>query len=187
MPARAVWAVAAGSAALGAVAGLPLGEAQEIAASAVLAGAMGALAFEDMRSMRLPDAWTLAAAVAGLAAVAEAGSAGAPLAPALGWAILSAILCGGALFLLREAFFRLRGFEGLGFGDVKLAAAGGVWLGWELFPVAVLLAAIAAILWVAAVAAIERNWSGQRKIPFGAFLAPAIWVAWIGARLAAAV
>jgi prepilin signal peptidase PulO-like enzyme (type II secretory pathway) len=183
MASLAPWGAAAASAVLGAVAGLSLFGPGEILISAFLAGTMGALAFEDMRSMRIPDPWNLAAALGGLVAIAVERASGMDLLVALGHSVLAGVLCGGALFLLREAFFRLRGTDGLGFGDVKLAATGGIWLGWELFPFAVLVAAFGAILWVLAVMAVERQWPRQRKVPFGAFLAPAIWVCWLGARL----
>ncbi len=155
----------------------------EILAAGFLAGTMGAIAVEDLRRMRVPDAWNLPAAIGGFAAVAwEARAMGvAPLA-ALGHAALSLIVCGGVFYLLREIFFRWRGAEGLGLGDVKLAATGGVWLGWENFPAVVTLAALSAIAWVAAISLAHKGWPRERKIPFGAFLAPAIWVCWIYAR-----
>lgn len=183
---RALSGIAAGAALLGATAALPLAASHQIAASAFLAGTMAALACEDLRSLRLPDRWTLAAAIGGLTATAvEAKLTGrAPLA-AIGWALLAALVCGGVLLLLREAFFRLRKSDGLGLGDVKLAAAGGLWLGWDLFPIAVLVAALGAILWISILAGAQRGWDRQRKIPFGAFLAPAIWICWLGGRLAA--
>ena len=108
---------------------------------------MGAMAFEDVRSMRVPNVWNALAAIGGFVAVTiEAWRLGFDLLERarMGSAV-SPIICGGVFFLLRELFFRLRGVEGLGFGDVKLAATGGVWLGWEIFPVAVSVAALGAI------------------------------------------
>ena len=82
----------------------------------------------------------LLAGAAGLAfAFAEAVAADENPLWATARALLSGLLCGGALYLLREGFFRLRGVDGLGLGDVKLGAAGGLWLGWEFFAVAVLI------------------------------------------------
>jgi leader peptidase (prepilin peptidase)/N-methyltransferase len=156
----------------------------QIVLSAVLAGSMGAIAVEDVRSLRVPDAWNLPAALAGFAAVAwEAWAVGLSPLAALAHAALSGIICGGVFYLLREFFFRVRGSEGLGFGDVKLAASGGIWLGWEVFPAVVTLAAMAAILWIIGVALIERGWSREGKIPFATFLAPAIWICWLYARI----
>jgi leader peptidase (prepilin peptidase)/N-methyltransferase len=176
-------AAAAVAALIGAAAGATLADRYQIIASAFLACTMGAMAFEDVRSMRVPNVWNALAAIGGFgSALVEAWRLGSDLLMALGWAALSALVCGGVFFLLRELFFRLRGMEGLGFGDVKLAATGGVWLGWELFPFAVSVAAIGAIAWIAAAAAISRSWPRQRKIPFAAFLAPAIWICWLYSR-----
>lgn len=162
----------------------PAAEPYQIAASAFLACTMGAMAFEDVQRLRVPNAWNALAALGGfVVALVDAWWVGSELLSALGWAALSGIVCGGVFFLLREIFFRLRGVEGLGFGDVKLAATGGVWLGWELFPVAVSVAALGAILWIAVTAAISRSWPRERKIPFAAFLAPAIWIAWVYSRI----
>jgi leader peptidase (prepilin peptidase)/N-methyltransferase len=157
-----------------------------IAASAFLAATMGAIAAEDMRRMRVPDAWNLPAALGGFLVVAlQARAFGSAPSIAIGYVAVSLVCCGGAFYLLREIYFRWRGVEGLGFGDVKLAATGGIWLGWEVFPAAVTLAAIGAILWVAGAAILKRGWSKDRRIPFGAFLAPAIWICWLFVRTAA--
>ncbi|HEX9906118.1 MAG TPA: prepilin peptidase [Propylenella sp.] len=178
-----LWAAAA---LFGAIAGASLAEPHRIAASAVLAAAMAAIAFEDLRRLRVPDFWNALAAIAGLgAAWFGAASVGAGPVAAVGAALISMLICAGAFLLLREAFFRLRGVEGLGLGDVKLAATGGIWLGWETFAVAVALAAAGALIWVAVQSA-SGAWTADRKIPFGAFLAPAIWACWYASELAAA-
>ena len=157
-----------------------LGDAHRIAASALLAGTMGAITIEDMRSMRVPNAWILPAAIGGFVAVAvEAGATDFSPLIAVGHSVVSLILCGGVFYVLREAYFRWRGVEGLGLGDVKLAATGGIWLGWEIFPAVVTLSAVGAILWIAAVVTLRRSWPRDRRIPFAAFLAPAIWICWI--------
>ena len=93
------------------------------------------------------------------------------------------MLCGGAFLLLRETYFRLRNVEGLGLGDVKLAAAAGIWLGWQLFAVAVMLAAFAALVWVAGRSLAGGGWQRQQKIPLGVFLAPMVFVCWYGGGL----
>lgn len=190
MASRAGWfwtvAAAALAALLGAAAGTWLFEPYQITASAFLAGMMGAIALVDLRELRVPDVMNLMAGAGGLVVtILDARWLGQGLVPALAAALLSMLICGGVFFLLREAFFRLRGFEGLGLGDVKLAATGGIWIGWRDFPLAVLVAAIVAILLIAAAALLSRGaWSRERKIPFATFLAPAIWLCWIYLRLA---
>jgi leader peptidase (prepilin peptidase)/N-methyltransferase len=95
------------------------------------------------------------------------------------------VLGGAAFWLVRAAYGTLRGREGLGLGDVKLAAAAGAWTGWQDLPNVVLLAAVAA-LGLALVRAAHRRkgLAGTERIAFGAFLAPAIWVVWVLRQLA---
>jgi leader peptidase (prepilin peptidase)/N-methyltransferase len=171
--------LAAGAALLGAVAAAGFGQLLHIAASAALAGAMAAIAIEDFRRFRVPDPWNLFAALAGFLTIALAArSAGSDPLGALASAALGGVLCGGALFMVREAFLRLRGVDGLGLGDVKLAATGGIWLGWQAFPYAVMLAALSALVYVALSRRRNGAWPRQRKIPFALHLAPAIWACW---------
>ena len=89
------------------------------------------------------------------------------------------------LWLVREAYARLRRREGLGLGDVKLAAAAGAWTGWQGLTDVVLLAALAALAFVLARAAMRRKAvAGTDRIAFGAFLAPALWIVWVAHQLA---
>ena len=85
------------------------------------------------------------------------------------------------LFLaLRELYWRLRGRDGLGLGDVKFAAAAGVWLDWPAMPVAIEIAALAALaLYVLGHVLGRRRIQATTRLPFGLFLAPAIWLAWL--------
>jgi leader peptidase (prepilin peptidase) / N-methyltransferase len=87
----------------------------------------------------------------------------------------------GLLFLsLRELYFRWRGREGLGLGDVKLAAAAGVWLDWPAMPIAIEIAALGALgLYVLGHALGRRRIHAATRLPFGLFLAPAVWIAWM--------
>ena len=75
-------------------------------------------------------------------------------------------------------------FSGVNPGDVKKRedafGVGGAWLGWTMIPVAVELAALAAI----ASYLVTSLLSGHRlrataRLPFGLFLAPAIWFCWM--------
>ena len=75
---------------------------------------------------------------------------------------------------------RLRGREGLGLGDVKLAGAAGVWLDWWAMPIAIEIGALAALaLYVAGHILGRRRIRATTRLPFGLFLAPAIWIAWL--------
>ncbi|MBO0765086.1 MAG: prepilin peptidase [Hyphomicrobiaceae bacterium] len=147
-------------------------------ASCLLGWAMQAVAAIDARRFIIPDAVCLPAIPLGLVA------SGALLDPLQDRIIsldhlIGAGLGGAGFWLLREAYWRLRHREGLGMGDVKLAAAAGAWIGWEHLPDAVLLAGAAALSVAVALALLtRRSLSGRERIPFGAFLAPAIWGVW---------
>jgi leader peptidase (prepilin peptidase)/N-methyltransferase len=131
----------------------------------------------DRRAFIIPDPLNLAAFLIGFTA-AVLSAPGEPEA-AIGSALLRAAVMFLAFFVFRVGYRRLRGVQGLGMGDVKLAAVAGVWLDWVDLPVAVDVAAVAALG-----AALLRRWRGedlnmQAKLPFGAFLAPAIWLCWL--------
>jgi leader peptidase (prepilin peptidase)/N-methyltransferase len=99
-------------------------------------------------------------------------------------ALMRAVLAGGLLLLVRFCFARLAGREGLGLGDVKLIAAGAPFLAWATLPYALVLAAAAAILVIGLRSIRQGQWLDRgTEIPFGAFLAPAIWVAFLLERL----
>jgi leader peptidase (prepilin peptidase)/N-methyltransferase len=95
-------------------------------------------------------------------------------------ALMRAIAAGGLLFVVRFAFQRFAGKQGLGLGDVKLMAAGAIILTWGSLPYALVLAAVGAILVVVLRGIRQGAWlDRETEIPFGAFLAPAIWAAFL--------
>jgi leader peptidase (prepilin peptidase)/N-methyltransferase len=151
-------------------------------AGAGLACLMIGIAAVDARRFIIPDEFSAAAFVLGLVDAALEF----PDAPgtAVATAALRGIVTAFALFALWAAYRRLRGREGIGLGDVKLAGVAGAWLDWPSIPLAFELAALAAL------AACLARWlvSGRTirattRLPFGLFLAPAIWTAWLGETL----
>lgn len=139
----------------------------------------GWIVWEDMRRLLIPDA-----ALAGMAALAVVDLvSGVPFridpAVSAGVFAIEGLLCGGSLFALRELYFRRRGHDGIGFGDVKLAAAGGLLCGIGGFSMALLAASLAGLA-AAAVLVVRRGTDARRTpIAFGALLAPALCAAWI--------
>jgi len=139
----------------------------------------------DLESFLIPDWASLSVLLLGLARViivplADSwGMRGENLPsnlwPAL-WSALATALLGFVLFYVIARFYHVfTGREGLGFGDVKLAGALGVWLDPFSFSVMLQLAAFSALL----VALLERGVrQGLRTtlLPFGAFLTPCAWL-----------
>jgi leader peptidase (prepilin peptidase) / N-methyltransferase len=146
-------------------------------AGAALAGLTLAIAVVDSRRLIIPDELNALAFIAGLAAaglITEAGPAEAVLN-----ALLRASFMFAAFFAFRASYRQLRGREGMGLGDVKLAAVAGVWLDWTDLPVAVNVAALSALASALLGRLRGKEWSLTAKLPFGAFFAPAIWICWL--------
>lgn len=141
--------------------------------SCLLGWTLIGLALIDWRHFILPDALTLPLAGAGLLATAFI------VPDALSDHLLAAVLGLGAFALIRVLYRAFRGREGLGMGDAKLMAAAGAWLGIGGLTSVVLLGAIAGLLWSTMKALRGNPLSTTGKIPFGTFLAGAIWITWL--------
>ena len=94
------------------------------------------LAFIDLKTRYLPDALTLPTLWLGLLC----NSTGALIAPAD--AIWGAALGYVSLWLIHHIFLQITGKDGMGYGDFKLMAAIGAWLGWTVLPLVLTLAAV---------------------------------------------
>lgn len=143
-------------------------------ASTALGILMIAGADVDARTYLLPDAVTWGAALIGIIAAPLLD----PLNPWLAVASALARAVGAAvvLALLRWCYARIRRREGLGFGDVKLAAAVGAWLPLDSIPLCFGLAASAALVTVLVAHLRGQSIERTTKLPFGAFLCPALWL-----------
>ena len=149
-------------------------------AGAVLAGLALAIAVVDRRWQIIPDELNALACVAGLAAAALKSPA--PEAAVLD-ALVRASLMFLAFFAFRTGYKQLRGVDGMGLGDVKLAGVAGVWLEWTDLPMAVEIAALSALA-AALIGRLRGKELGLRaKMPFGLFFAPAIWICWLIAAI----
>ena len=82
----------------------------------------------------------------------------------------------GLLWLLAWIWIRFRKVEGLGGGDIKLAAMFGVVLGWKLTILTLFLAAFAGSVWGVTLM-VRGQGDGKTALPFGVLLAPAAMVA----------
>ncbi|WP_439097716.1 prepilin peptidase [Methylocucumis oryzae] len=96
-------------------------------------------------------------------------------------AVLGAVFGYLSLWLVYHAFKLLTGKEGMGFGDFKLLAMLGAWLGWQQLPLIILVSSlVGAIFGIAMMVIAKRNQSVP--IPFGPYLACAGWIAMLWGR-----
>jgi leader peptidase (prepilin peptidase)/N-methyltransferase len=87
------------------------------------------------------------------------------------------------LWTLYWAFKLITQKEGMGYGDFKLLAALGAWVGWQLLPIVLLLSALSGVLFAIILRCLKKLGAGE-PISFGPFLALAGWVSLIwGAEL----
>jgi leader peptidase (prepilin peptidase)/N-methyltransferase len=131
-------------------------------AGCALGWSLIALAVIDSRHLLLPDVLTLPLVPAGLAvawALDPAKLPGHALGAAAGFLALAAV---------GLAYRRLRGREGLGLGDAKLFAVS-----------TLLLAAAGALAWHLAAARLGGRRPSGRELPFGPYLAAALWLVWL--------
>jgi leader peptidase (prepilin peptidase) / N-methyltransferase len=139
---------------------------------------MLAIALIDWHSFIIPN--KLNAAAGSLALLHAAAREPEAMLQAVAIAILRGFVVAFVFYAVRIGYARLRGRQGLGLGDVKLAFVAGAWLGWVMIPVAIQLAAFAAL----SVYLVRQLVSGQsisatNRMPFGLFLAPTIWICWV--------
>jgi leader peptidase (prepilin peptidase)/N-methyltransferase len=149
---------------------LRFGIAPETIAALVLTWGLVALAVIDLDTQLLPDGITLPLLWLGLL-----------LSP---WGLFvdseSAILGAAAgyisLWTVFQLFRLVTGKEGMGFGDFKLFALFGAWLGWQLLPQIILLSALTGAVLGTLLIVAGRHRQGT-PMPFGPFLAAAGWIA----------
>jgi leader peptidase (prepilin peptidase)/N-methyltransferase len=81
-----------------------------------------------------------------------------------------------SLWLVYHLFRLLTGKEGMGYGDFKLLAAMGAWIGWQMLPLIILLSSLVGAVIGLIMIGLRRHKSSQ-PMPFGPFIALAGWIA----------
>jgi len=146
------------------------------AAALVLTWFLIALAFIDIDTQLLPDNMTLPLLWLGLlAALLLPVVTGGRLPVDLRSAVIGAIAGYLSLWSVYQLFKLLTGKEGMGYGDFKLLAALGAWLGWQmLLPIIISAAAVGALLGILAIVLRQRD----KGVPmaFGPYLAASGWL-----------
>lgn len=96
-------------------------------------------------------------------------------------AIIGALAGYLSLWTIYQVFLLLTGKEGMGYGDFKLFAALGAWLGWQTMPLLILIAAGAGTLFAVAQMVARRSLK-TKEMPFGQWLAAAGWIVMFGGQ-----
>jgi leader peptidase (prepilin peptidase)/N-methyltransferase len=142
-----------------------LGPRTALLPALLFALALLAVALIDWEHRIIPDEISLGGAVVGLFArglTVEGVTEG----------LIGALVGGGALWIVAAAYRRATGIDGLGGGDVKLAAMIGAFLGWPGVFLSIFGAAAAGSL-AGGVLVLVRQADRRTALPFGTFLAPA--------------
>ena len=138
----------------------------------ILTWVLVALSFIDFDHKLLPDDIVIPILWLGLAL---------SLVPVFGntnSAVLGAIAGYLVFWIVFQVFLRLTGKEGMGYGDFKLMALLGAWLGWPYLPQIILISTILGSIIGITLMVIKRE-SGEMAIPFGPYIALAGWLAMI--------
>lgn len=152
-----------------------LGPSWQTVAALAFTWTLVALAVIDAEHKLLPDSLTLPLLWAGLL-LALVAVDGAPLFATLRDSVIGAAAGYLSLWIVYQLFRLVTGKEGMGYGDFKLLAALGAWLGWQLLPLVIVLSAAAgSIVGIFLIASGRR--SRGAALPFGPYLAAAGWIA----------
>jgi len=131
-----------------------------------------ALTMIDFDTYLLPDDITLPLLWLGL--IANGFGAFTDLSSAV-WGAIAGYL---ALWSVYKLFKLVTGKEGMGYGDFKLLAALGAWMGWQMLPQIILLSSlVGAVIGISMI--VIRGRDKNIPIPFGPYLAIAGWIAFV--------
>ena len=159
------------TAVLSVVVALKFGVTAQTAAVLVLTWALIALSVIDFDHQLLPDQITMPLLWLGLLLTVVKA-----LPVSSEEAIIGAIAGYLSLWSVYHLFKLVTGKEGMGYGDFKLLAALGAWMGWKMLPVIILFSAFTgAIVGIALI--VLRGRDRNIPIPFGPYLAAAGWIA----------
>ncbi len=144
----------------------------QLAGALIITWVLLAAAVIDLHTQLLPDDLTLPLLWLGLAASLI------PVFVGPETAIIGAMAGYLSLWAVFHLFRLVTGKEGMGYGDFKLLAALGAWLGWQALPMVILLSSlVGATVGIGLV--VFRRHDRQVPIPFGPYLAAAGWLAMV--------
>lgn len=157
---------------LSAICAMHFGWSAQLLPALILTWALIALTVIDLRTLLLPDDITLPLMWMGLALSFWA------VFTDLHSAVAGAMAGYLSLWSVFHLFKLVTGKEGMGYGDFKLFAALGAWLGWQNLPMIILLSSIVGATVGISLVVLKRH-GRDVPIPFGPYLAGAGWIALI--------
>ena len=161
---------------LSAVVAWRFGLAWPVLAALVLTWYLVALTFIDVDHQLLPDSLTLPLLWGGLfISLFSIHADGVAIPVDVRSSLIGAIAGYLSLWSVYHLFRLLTGKEGMGYGDFKLFAALGAWLGWQMLLPVILLAAVSGTVVGLALIGLRRH-DRASPMPFGPFLAAAGWL-----------
>ncbi|MBE8168436.1 MAG: prepilin peptidase [Shewanella sp.] len=158
------------SGALVAILAWHFGPTLDFAATALLTLVLIALTGIDLDEMLLPDNLTLPLLWLGILFSMTDGFV------SLNDSVIGAMAGYLSLWSVFWLFKLVTGKEGMGYGDFKLMAVFGAWLGWQMLPLIILLSSLVGAIVGISLIATKKLHSGN-PIPFGPYIAAAGWIA----------
>jgi len=139
----------------------------------MLVTVLAAICAIDARFGIIPDALVGALAACGLAAVCL-------LDPnEIMYRLAEVVIVAIAIAAFRLIYRWIRGYDGLGFGDVKFLAAATCWIGLRSLPALLLIAVVSALASAFLLRSARYEVDGRHAIPFGPHLSLGLWLAWV--------
>jgi leader peptidase (prepilin peptidase)/N-methyltransferase len=142
-------------------------------AALYLSGVLAAVCAIDARYGIIPDSLVIALATGGLIDIVATEP------PVRLQRVIEAGLFFVAAWLFRTGYHRVRGYHGLGFGDVKFASVGVLWIGIEATPRLLIVAVLSALMSLLILRADGHRLERTQAISFGPHLAISLWLNWI--------
>lgn len=129
----------------------------------LFAAALVTISFIDLDHQIIPDVISIPGIAVGFAATLIMGH--------ISWldSLLGIVFGGGALYLVGIGYKIVTGKEGMGFGDVKLLAMIGAWMGWRSLLLIILLSSLTGAILGTAFLLLSGK-GARSRIPFGPFL-----------------
>jgi leader peptidase (prepilin peptidase)/N-methyltransferase len=137
----------------------------------ILCAILTVISVVDLKTQTIPDSALVLLALAGLGFQWMAASALEALISALFYFLI--------FWLVRKAHYLTTRRTGLGFGDVKMAGAAGLWISIGAAPLFIGIASVTALFSVGAASVVTGAAVLRQRIPFAPFLALSLLVCWI--------